>query len=562
MLAGASRIANDTSHLVNYFESDGGVIQLHLDQKLPGHTAMAEPDFVKTLLVNAKNALSDQSNSMRTIIPYVTEMDIVCHTGGPRVLKMVAQSLGATEENMVSSWEVMTSHGNQSGASNLAVLNHHNLQPKRKSEWAVCLSMGPGACLEGLILRDARRWSYPGIQLSTMHHLSTLHPVPEAVSCPSTLKKVVHIVGGGIAGLTLAAALDPKKFDVRVFESSPVVKEQGYGIAVWPSMIKILRDEMGVTDLNFATAKSMTVRPVGNKLDVAIGEAHPDKGFMKRSHLLERIKARLQEQHPNCISTNHTCTRVRFHDDGSVKTTYEVCDMGGNSRTAIYSCDLLVGADGVNSSVRKYVALENDTKSFGHMTAYRFLVPHPSKVLCQETKTTWNINIGSHIHSPCYRISSEGEGLNVVVLEYDGKPPGGPRTPSHEELMDVAVRSGLPFIIKMLQEEEISDLKCYSTYHVDCKPWVQAPAVIIGDAAHAFGPLTAKMANLAINDAFTLGKMLNDNSSSLIHEQGIMKNVLEDWEAVQRLKFNVTRTHTLRHLQLYSPQFRGLTAFL
>jgi hypothetical protein len=87
-------------------------------------------------------------------------------------------------------------------------------------------------------------------------------------------------------------------------------------------------------------------------------------------------------------------------------------------------------------------------------------------------------------------------------------------------------------------------------------------AGIVGDAAHAFVPLTAKMANLAINDAFTLGKMLNDNSSSLLHEQGTMKNVLEDWEAVQRLKFNVTRTRTLRHLQLYSPQFRGLTGFL
>lgn len=40
--------------------------------------------------------------------------------------------------------------------------------------------------------------------------------------------------------------------------------------------------------------------------------------------------------------------------------------------------------------------------------------------------------------------------------------------------------------------------------------WQRPGAALIGDAAHAYGPLTGKMANLAVNDAYTLGAMLNN----------------------------------------------------
>jgi len=82
--------------------------------------------------------------------PDITKFDIVCHTGGPSVLKEVAQAIGVTADHLASSWEVMRARGNLSGASNLAVLDQQNARGGR--EWVVCLSMGPGACLEGLVL--------------------------------------------------------------------------------------------------------------------------------------------------------------------------------------------------------------------------------------------------------------------------------------------------------------------------------------------------------------------------------------------------------------------------
>ena len=288
------------------------------------------------------------------------------------------------------------------------------------------------------------------------------------------------------------------------------------------------------------------------KIEIRPPVESEDKGFMKRSSLLRCLLNRVQELHPNCILTSHKCLRVAFGAD-EVTATYET-----KGTIASFSCDLLVGADGVNSTVRKYVSLKLDHRSYGHMTAYRFIVPSPSEHLLKQTHETWNMSISESIHSPSYHVSKEDDSLNIVVLEFDGKPPGPPRQATFSELEDVVRRSGLSFIDNILKTETISDLMCYSTFHVDCEPWHQPHAVIIGDAAHAYGPLTAKMANLAINDAHTLATILNMQNERVISQT----EALDEWESIQRPKFEVTRVRTLRHLQLYAPRMRCVSTFI
>lgn len=168
------------------------------------------------------------------------------------------------------------------------------------------------------------------------------------------------------------------------------------------------------------------------------------------------------------------------------------------------------------------------------------------------------MSIGDHIHSPCYHISRDKDCLSVVVLEYDGAPPNFPRKVTFEELLTVAKRSGLSFVLDILENEKISDLMCYSTFHIDCKPWHNTSAVLIGDSAHAYGPLTAKMANLAINDAHTLSSLLNEGVKNCRDQSSI----LSEWEDIQRPKFSATRLRTYRHLEMYAPGTRKLYKFL
>ena len=62
------------------------------------------------------------------------------------VLEEVAKSVDVQDKTVMRwSWNVMTEHGNLSGASNLAVLDCHNRDYRGpRAEWVICLSMGPG----------------------------------------------------------------------------------------------------------------------------------------------------------------------------------------------------------------------------------------------------------------------------------------------------------------------------------------------------------------------------------------------------------------------------------
>lgn len=147
-VCGMSRIVPDSRHYVDYRELDDGAIRLHLDKGLPAAVGRAEPAFA--------NCFIEKATALGFEVPPLSEMDIACHTGGPRVLQEVAQASGVDDEALASSYAVMTEHGNLSGASNMAVLDHHNrgnTDEEEDGKWVLCISMGPGVCIEGALLR-------------------------------------------------------------------------------------------------------------------------------------------------------------------------------------------------------------------------------------------------------------------------------------------------------------------------------------------------------------------------------------------------------------------------
>jgi alkylresorcinol/alkylpyrone synthase len=80
----------------------------------------------------------------------------ICHPGGPKVLRAMAEGLGLGGEAFELSWECLRRVGNLSSASVLLVLE---ATLERRPDWApgsraLLLAMGPGFCSELLLLGD------------------------------------------------------------------------------------------------------------------------------------------------------------------------------------------------------------------------------------------------------------------------------------------------------------------------------------------------------------------------------------------------------------------------
>jgi alkylresorcinol/alkylpyrone synthase len=78
----------------------------------------------------------------------------IFHSGGPRILRAVEQSLELSSSALAASWASLREVGNLSSASVLAVLESH-LDHGRKApgEYSVLAAMGPGFCSELILLQ-------------------------------------------------------------------------------------------------------------------------------------------------------------------------------------------------------------------------------------------------------------------------------------------------------------------------------------------------------------------------------------------------------------------------
>ncbi|XXQ29638.1 Chalcone/stilbene synthase N-terminal domain-containing protein [Plasmodiophora brassicae] len=156
-------LPEESLNMVTMKERNDGIIKVSIDRRLPESIGAELPSFVASLLEPHR-------------IP-IGSCCFAVHTGGPKVLRIVAESLGINPIRMGMSWTVLKRYGNLSGSSNLVVLDHVTRflqQPDlflsdadiednerfQLAEYCVCLSFGPGVSIEGILLKNACWGSY------------------------------------------------------------------------------------------------------------------------------------------------------------------------------------------------------------------------------------------------------------------------------------------------------------------------------------------------------------------------------------------------------------------
>lgn len=282
----------------------------------------------------------------------------------------------------------------------------------------------------------------------------------------------VGVVGGGITGLAAAIAFVRLGHQVTVFERAPEFAEVGAGIALPPNALRCL-GILGLRDRFQAHSRStaaISIQTETGRILVrgTLAQFSGGSQFVvtHRAALIAALVGQLPER---CLRPAHAVSSVT--PDGSITTQH-----------GAQSFDLVVGADGVNSTVRRSLWR---TKQPGHtgVTAWRWILDRPP----EDIGFYW----GRHAEFGIVPLDDD------KTYAYGGARRGHADLDSYRNwpapLADAIVRRDRRRVIT----DELVELRPPRRLTV-------GSVVLLGDAAHALRPTFGQGAALGLEDAVTL----------------------------------------------------------
>ena len=318
----------------------------------------------------------------------------------------------------------------------------------------------------------------------------------------------IIIVGAGLGGLAAAASLLERGHQVRVYEQAPQLAEVGAGIQMSANAVKVL-DHLGVR----ARIEASAVRPksfdfrrfdTGEMLHrLPLGEAHEQKHGapyfqIHRADLHNALREAVLALDPDAIRLGAKAVGID-EDAGGVTVGLE----GGSKAHG----ELLVGADGIKSAVRRHI-VGADHPVFTGQVAWRCIVPVERIAPELRTDIVSTIWCGPKNHAVTYYLRN-GQLLNFVgcVERADEEESWTARRPWEE--LDFDYRGWHPMVRAVI--DTVDRDQCFRWALNNRKPiekWSTARATMLGDAVHATLPYMAQGAAMAIEDAAVLARAL------------------------------------------------------
>ncbi|HEX6365365.1 MAG TPA: FAD-dependent monooxygenase [Agromyces sp.] len=311
----------------------------------------------------------------------------------------------------------------------------------------------------------------------------------------------VAVVGSGVAGTAAAILLAEGGVDVDVFEIRPDLNALGSGITLQGNALRVL-DRLGVWDHVKATGYTFDVlglRAPGPEATVIAqipdaptgGPDYPATAGMYRPDLARILADRATELGARI---HYGTTVANFTQDGE---GVEVTLSDGSSGRY----DLLIGADGLHSSIRSQLGIDVEPQRTG-MGIWRAFVPRPKDV------THTDLYYGGPIYIAGYCPTSEDMMYAYLVESAQDRHLLSPEE-GIEVMRGLSEAYGGPWneIRESLGEASRVNYTWF-TKHVVTDAWNRGRVVIIGEAAHSCPPTIAQGAAQAAEDALVLAELL------------------------------------------------------
>ncbi len=336
-----------------------------------------------------------------------------------------------------------------------------------------------------------------------------------------TAVQKVAIAGSGVAAMAAAIQLAKAGVAVDVFEAKPELSALGSGITLQGNALRVF-DALGVWEdvrEKGMAFEGLTLRAPGPDAPVIAqlpevktgGPDYPACMGMYRPDLA-RILLQHAEKAGAKVSFGSKVTGFDVRDDHKVEVFVNEAPAG--------SYDLLIGADGLNSSVRGLMGIDTSPETTG-MGIWRAFVSRPKEVEHSE------LYYGGPVYIAGY--TPTGEDTMYAFLVEKAQDRFGV---SDEEAVNImrgeSMAYGGPWA--SIREDLGSAAKVNYTWftkHLVPGRWNRGPVVIIGDAAHSCPPTIAQGAAQALEDAVVLAELLvgsdalNDKLWDSFHERRV-----------------------------------------
>lgn len=351
------------------------------------------------------------------------------------------------------------------------------------------------------------------------------------------------IVGGGLGGLSAAIALLRQGIDVTVFEQADQLGEVGAGVFIYPNSLRMLeRAGLGPALAGVGAPVgpgSEYYRMDGSVVGQVMTSDSAGTTGMYGMHRADLLGVFAAEVPSGRVRTGHRC--VGFEQNADQATVHF-------ANGARFSADLVIAADGIHSSLQKYV-VEPSPPIYSGFRAYRGLLSMAD--LPGWRPRAHQVWMGEGKHFMVFPVR-RGEMVNYVgfvptkaeTIE-SWSAPG-----DRDEL--AAAYAGWDSRVTGLLSKVTS---CFWWGLYDRQPlarWSNGRLLLLGDAAHPMLPHLGQGANQAIEDGFALAIFLAGREASEVPA------ILPRHQAFRSARTDIVQAEARRNGQRYNSQYESL----
>ena len=301
----------------------------------------------------------------------------------------------------------------------------------------------------------------------------------------------VLIVGGGIAGLALAPLLARTGDAVEVIEREPAWRPAGTGIYLPGNAARALR------------ALGLEAQVASRAVEIARQRFHDHHSRL----LFEVDVAELWAAVGPCLALHRAELHMILRDaagDAPIRLGLALERLAQHNGIVSIEFsdgtsgeyDLVVGADGIQSAVRRLTFEATAVPRPVGQVGWRFLAPRPPGV------TTWSVMLGRG--TAFLTLPLAGDRVYCYCDVVSSRDRDTPERDPAQRLSELFSDFADPAATLLAALDAAADIHASAIEEVALDRWAQGRVVLIGDAAHATSPNMAQGAAMALEDALVL----------------------------------------------------------